>query len=123
MFRYIVASGLLTVWAGMAHAVVTLEPSLLSGQLVGTTVIWTATDPDARDFRFIVEDPRGRVMIVRDFDILGDFRKSFYRLVCLLASPLRCRCGDITVLCALRSALMRSPHPARYWVNSLPESA
>jgi hypothetical protein len=54
---------------------------------------------------------------------LGDFRKSFYRLVCLLASPLRCRCGDITVLCALRSALIRSQHPARYWVNSLPESA
>jgi hypothetical protein len=73
MFRYIVASGLLTVWAGMAHAVVTLEPSLLSGQLVGTTVIWTATDPDARGFRFIVEDPRGRVMIVRDFDIYNTF--------------------------------------------------
>ena len=54
---------------------------------------------------------------------LGDFRKSFYRLVCLLALPLRCRCGDITVLCALRSVLIRSQHPARYWVNSLPENA
>jgi hypothetical protein len=73
MFRYIIVSGLLTIWASMAHAVVTLEPSLPSGQLVGTTITWTATDPDARDFRFSVEDPSGSVMIVRDFDTYNTF--------------------------------------------------
>jgi arylsulfate sulfotransferase len=70
-------SCLLFVFAsiGAATAAVTLTPDPPSGALVGTQIIWTASDSVSglRQYRFSVEYPNGASLIVRDFDLYNSF--------------------------------------------------
>ena len=50
-----------------------------------------------------------------DLKSLGDFRQKIYHLAGLFAALLRCYCGCIASLCALRNALQDNKHPAPSW--------
>jgi hypothetical protein len=66
---------ILLSFAGAARAGVTLTPSQSSGALVGSQIVWTASDstPGLKHYRFTVSYPNGSTLIVRDFDFFNSF--------------------------------------------------